>query len=82
VLECIDKTMTVGKGFVDLPLVDTRVVDMSLCCNGICQSLLQQVLAIERPEFESQKQSSSKDVIRLRHELTCEQVHCSILNSR
>lgn len=71
----------VGKGFADLPLVNARVVDISLGRDGIYQSLLQQVLAIERPEFESQKQSCSKDVIQLRRELASKQVQCSILNS-
>jgi len=65
---------TAGKGFTDLPLADTRVVDISLGHDGVCQSLLQQVLAVERPELESQKRSLNNDVIRLRRELTREQV--------
>jgi len=67
-------TACVGEGVVDLPLADTRVIDMSLGHDGICQSLLRHVLAIERPEYKSQKQSLTNDVVHLRHEIRREQV--------
>ena len=64
----------VGEGFVELPIANMRVIDMSLGRDGVQQSLLRQVLAIERPEYESQKQSLSSDIIHLRREVTREQV--------
>jgi len=68
----------VAEGVTDLPLADTRVVDMSLGHDGICQSLLRHVLAIEQPEFESQKQSLNNDVAHLRREIAHEQVENSL----
>jgi len=68
--------MSLGEGFTDLPLADTRVIDISLGHDGVCQSLLRQVLAIERPEFESRNYSLIKDVIYLRREIAHEQVQC------
>jgi len=65
---------TLGEDFTDLPLVNMRVVDMSLDRDGVCQSLLQHLLAIERPEFESRNHSLTKDVLRLHRELAHEQV--------
>jgi len=72
---------TSGEDFTDLPLADTHVINMSLDHDGVFQSLLRQVLAIERPEFESRNHSLTRDVIRLRRELAYEQVHCVLLHS-
>ena len=65
----------------DLPLASTHVVDMSLGHDGVYESLLQQVLAVERPELESRKHSLNKDVVRLCGALTDEQVQSLILHS-
>jgi len=72
---------TVGEDFTDLPLADTRVINLLLGHDGVFRSLLQQVLAIERPEFESRNHSLTKDVIHLRRELVSEQVCCLIVHS-
>ena len=69
----------VGEGFTDLPIDNTRVIDMSLGHDAVRHNLLQQVLAIELPEFDSQKLSKSKDVVRLRRELTLQQVRFSLV---
>ena len=53
---------------------------MSLGHDGICQSLVRQVLAVERPEFESRKLSLNKDVVHLCRELTRDQVQCLIFS--
>jgi len=65
-----------GEEFVDLPLADMRVIDMSLGPDGLSQSLLRQILAVERSEFESRNHSLAKDISHLRRELAHEQVPC------
>jgi len=67
-------TACVGEGFAELPLANTRLIDISLGHDGHCQNLLHQVLAIERPEYHSQKQSLNSDVVHLRREIAREQV--------
>jgi len=74
-------TAHVGKGFTELPLAHTRVIDMSLGRDGVSESLLRQVLAIERPEYESQKQTLNNDVVRLRHRIAREQVRHMLFSS-
>ena len=66
--------LSAGEGFVDLPLVDTRVVNLSLDHDGICQSLLQQILAVERPEFQRQKLNLNRDAVHLLKKIEHEKV--------
>jgi len=71
--------LILGQGFKDFLLADIQLVDMSLGHDGIRQSLLWQVLAIERPEFQSQNLSFNKDVVCVHCKLTREQVQYLIL---
>ena len=58
----------------DLPVEKTCVIDMATSQEGVIDKLMDEIMAVERPEFEGQKKSIESDLLHHQHELNREHV--------
>ena len=67
-----------GDGITELPVQRMCLIDLSISQEGVIDTILFDVMKIERPEFEGQKKSIEGDLLHQQHELNKEQVHANL----
>ncbi len=71
-----------GEGVARLPIHRLSVIDISACESGIVNNLLDELMRVEKPEYESQSRSIDHDIINHQYDLNDEHVssNCYISN--